>query len=119
MKNAEKPLLYCDIIDDIIKERKRLRRARSKLEALKNTPSNIRPKQLKNLAKSLGRIPYPRGKGPTFINPRLPRSKPLTIPNHPGALPRYTAESILEQIEGDLFALEEKLENEAERRKRA
>ncbi len=70
------------------------------------------------MAKSLGRKPSQRGKEPTFINPHLPRSRPISIPNHPGALARFTAEGIIDQLDEDLFALEEQLNSEIRKGKR-
>lgn len=103
-------------MDDIIQSRKHLTKLRRRLNTLRRKSANLRHKDLESLAQSLGRVSSQRGKEPTYVNPTLPRSRPLTIPNHPGALARYTAESILDQLEEDLFALCEQLDQEAERR---
>lgn len=88
-------------------DERKIKKLKSTLEILRRKSANIRPDELIRLAKSLGRVASPRGKEPTFISTLLPNRKPLSIPNHPGALPRYTAESILDVLEEDIFLLEE------------
>lgn len=38
------------------------------------------------------------------------KAPPLSIPNHPGDLSRFTAKSILDTLEEDLDAIQESLE---------
>ena len=92
-----------------------LDRIEEKIGALRSRPANIRSRELESIALALGRIPGKRGKEPTFIDPRR-IWKPLSIPNHPGALSKYTAGNILDALEGDLFSLRE-AEGKTEKRK--
>jgi hypothetical protein len=39
----------------------------------------------------------------------IPNSRPISIPDHPGSLKRFTAGNILDALEQDIFALEEML----------
>jgi hypothetical protein len=104
-------------MDDIIQRKRQLKKLRNRLEALRNKSGNLRRNVLVNMARSLGRKPSDRGKEPTFVNPLLPHRVPISIPSHPGALARYTAEGIIDQLEQDLSAFEEELEAEILRRK--
>lgn len=60
----------------------------------------------------MGRKLFGRGKEPTYVSEILKDKNPLSIPNHPGALSKYTAGSILDQLEADLETLKELLEKE-------
>jgi len=64
------------------------------------------------IAKSLGRKIANRGHEPNYISVFLPRSRPISIPNHPGAMARFTAENILDQLEQDIFYIEESIERQ-------
>lgn len=98
-------------MDDIIQYKKKLQKLKRSLEGLRSRSGNLRHKDLKGLAEQLGRqLAGQRGKEPTFINPLLPQSRPISIPNHPGSLNRFTAEGILDQLEEDIFAIEEELD---------
>jgi hypothetical protein len=68
---------------------------------------------LEGLAKKLGRRSVKRGKEPTWENDNFPELRPLAIPHH-GArdLPPGTKNSILTQLEDDLIAWENKLEQQ-------
>ena len=92
---------------------KQLKRARRKLETLRRRSANLRSHELCSYAKALGRSrDTKRGKEPTYISEFLPFSRPISIPDHPGALNRFTAENILDQLEQDIFILEEMLPDE-------
>jgi len=69
--------------------------------------ADIPRRALVSLAKSLGRKPSPRGKEPTYVS-ELFALRPLAIPSH-RMIKEYTAESILDQLEGDIFQWEEYL----------
>lgn len=90
----------------------KLRRLKKKLEKLRTRPANIKPEELINLAEALGRERSNRGKEPTYISALLPYRTPLSIPNHPGSLNKFTAGSILDTLEQDIFDLEEMLEKQ-------
>ena len=91
-------------------DRAKLKRLRRKIDEMRQRSSNIRTSELVSLAEALGRVASKRGKEPTYISVLLTNSKPISIPNHPGSLWRYTAENILDALEQDLFNLEEFLE---------
>jgi len=105
-------ILINDIIGDtdidnklkIIKNK--LPKIKKKLSSLRLRSNNIRPKELSNFAKSLDRKLSNRGHEPTYTSSLLPKSRPISIPNHPGALAKYTAENILDQFEMDIFEIE-------------
>lgn len=59
------------------------------------------------IARSLGRKQHDRGKEPTWINEVFPDLRPVSIPHHASDLNRFTAQSILDQLEQDLKRLEE------------
>lgn len=87
-------------------ERTRLKRLRQRIDDLRRRLGGIKPRELEALAKGLGRKRHPKGKEPTWVS-ELPSRWPLSIPNHPGDLKKETARSILEDLEADLYALEE------------
>lgn len=70
-----------------------------RLEGLRSAPANITRRKLEGLAKSLGLRPDKRGKEPTYTSEDFPHLNPLSIPSHPGALYKFTAKDILEQLE--------------------
>lgn len=104
-----KNILQNDIAGDSM-DKKKLKKIKKTLNDLRSKPNNIRSKELIKLAKSLGRRLFKRGHEPTYVSNLLPRSYPISIPNHPGAMPRFTAENILDQLEQDIFALENSIE---------
>jgi hypothetical protein len=90
--------------------RKKLQRLKRRLAMLRQRPANIRSLELQSLARALGRVrDTSRGKEPTFVSLLLPASRPLSIPDHPGSLKRFTAGNILDVLEQDIFALEDML----------
>lgn len=93
-------------------DRKKLRRIKQTLKNLRSRPNNIRSKELRNFAKQLGRRRFNRGHEPNFLSDLLPKSRPISIPDHPGSMARFTAENILDQLEQDIFELEEMLGRE-------
>jgi hypothetical protein len=102
--------MYYDIVCDMINQ-KRTAKLRSKIADLREK-GGIKPSELESLAKACGRIRHRRGKEPTWINPDIPTLWPLSIPHH-RELNRFTAQSILDQLEGDLDTLEERKEENA------
>jgi hypothetical protein len=60
-----------------------------------------------SLARALGRELSNRGKEPTYVSLVLSSTRPISIPNHSGVLKVGTANNILDQLEQDIFALEE------------
>ena len=98
-KNLDFPN-HSDIVGDSMNH-KRLDRIEKVHEKLRNS-KEIKSKAMQGHARSLGRIPENRGKEPTWINPNFPALRPLSIPHHSKGLNRFTAQSILDQLEEDL-----------------
>jgi hypothetical protein len=96
-------------------DKAKLTRAKKKLARLRSHIANIRSQELISLAESLGRELYKRGKEPNYVSTIMPKKRPISIPNHPGSLNKFTAGSILDDLEQDIFNIEEKLESEGER----
>lgn len=88
-----------------------LKKIRIKINSLRSRSNNIRSRELSALAIKLGRYLSNRGKEPTYVSNSLPDRYPLSIPNHPGAMQRYTAEGILDILEEDLSLLENELDS--------
>jgi hypothetical protein len=84
----------------------KIRKLRSEIETLRRK-GGVKSGELESLARRLGRRRAKRGKEPTWINKELPERRPLSIPNHPGDLSRFTAGAILDQLEADLDRFEE------------
>jgi hypothetical protein len=97
-----------DIAGDIM-DKKKLQKIKKRLQALRLRSNNIRSAELVSLARSLKRRLFDRGKEPTYISNLLPKSRPISIPNHPGAMFRGTALNILDQLEQDIFEIEESI----------
>jgi len=93
-------------------DKKKLEKIKKKIAALRLRSNNIRSIELIKLAKSLGRKIVNRGHEPNYISVFLPRSRPISIPNHHGAMARFTAENILDQLEQDIFDIEESIERQ-------
>jgi len=86
----------------------KIRRLRSRIEALRRR-GGIKAAELEALAEKLGRRRAKRGSEPTWVSDVFPDLRPVSIPNHPGDLNRYTAKSILDGLEADLDRHEELL----------
>lgn len=63
---------------------------------------------------ALGRRLHPRGKEPTWVNYEFPDLRPVSIPHHSKPIYKWTAGSILDQLEQDLERLEEKYGTDGE-----
>ncbi len=90
---------------------------REKLDKLRKRVEEFRKKggigssELETLARALGRVPSKRGKEPTWVNLTFPDLRPLSIPRHGSKdLNKYTANSILDQLELDIDKFEELIE---------
>ena len=92
--------------------RRRLSKIRQQIEAC-HKRGGIKSAELESLAKDLGRVKSKRGKEPTWVNEQFPELYPLSIPHHGSHdLNRFTAGSILDQLENDLERWEEAMELE-------
>jgi hypothetical protein len=89
----------------------KIRKLRSEIEALRNR-GWVKTAELEALARRLGRRRAKRGKEPTWISDEFPDRRPVSIPSHPGDVNRFTARSILDQLEGDLDRYEELLQSQ-------
>jgi hypothetical protein len=78
--------------------RRKLRKLRQRLQALRMRVGNIESREFEKLARALGRKRVERGKEPTFISTLLPQSRPLSIPHHSATLKKGTANNILDQL---------------------
>jgi hypothetical protein len=91
--------------------RKKLDQLKRELEQMRRSPQNARA--LQGLAKRLGRKPVKRGKEPMWESREFADLYALSIPDHGGKdLAIGTKNSILNQLEDDIFAWEERLEGE-------
>jgi hypothetical protein len=93
---------------------KKLNTLKRRHVALRNG-ADIARRALVSLAKSLGRKPSPRGKEPTYVSEFF-ALRPLSIPSH-RIIKEYTAKSILDQLEEDIFQWEEDLKKESQTKK--
>jgi hypothetical protein len=78
---------------------------REELEGLRRGKHNLKSNDLTRFAGQLGRVPKIRGKEPTYVQPNIPGSRPISIPGHRKVNP-YTASSIMDDFESDLDAFE-------------
>ena len=62
----------------------------------------VKSTELERLAKTLGRKRRKGGREPTWVSEALPEARPLSIPSHPSGVNRFTARTILDQLEADL-----------------
>jgi len=96
-------------------DKQKLRKLKTQLAKLRNRSAAIRSTELISFARQLGRERRTQRTGePAFISTLLPYSRPISIPDHPGTLKRFTAENILDAFERDIFAFEEELETTEE-----
>jgi hypothetical protein len=85
----------------------RLNKIEGELDSLRARSASLRPRELIDIAKKLGRYRSNQGKEPTFVSDGIP-GRPITIPAHK-TLKRGTALNILGQLENDIFYLREQL----------
>jgi len=92
--------------------RAKLKKLSATLDQLRRGPQ--RAAALQSLAKRLGRAKVKRGKEPTWESAIFGHLRPLSIPDHGGGrdLAPGTQASILNQLEDDLYAWEQKLDEE-------
>jgi hypothetical protein len=91
-------------------DRERLDKLHIRVAGLRKK-GGIKYTALESLARALGRVPFKRGKEPTWINKIFPDLRPLSIPRHGSKdLNRITANNILDQLELDISKFEELIE---------
>lgn len=88
---------------------RRLRRCEQRLAKLRRAVPTAR--QLETLAKMLGRRLDNRGKEPNWVSMAFPNLRPISIPHHSSSLNKFTAGSILSQLEEDIFRYKWMLES--------
>ena len=92
----------------------KLERARQDIQKLRGK-GGVKASKFEGLAKSLGRTKHKRGSEPTWVNPKHPDWRPLSIPHHGSKdINKHTGRSILDQLEEDIEKLEEKREDQRE-----
>lgn len=92
-------------------DRRRLEKLRSDIASARR--SSKRAADLEALAKQLGRSKVKRGKEPTWESDEFVGLVPISIPHHGGKdIARGTKNSILDQLEDDLIAWEEYLDEQ-------
>ena len=88
--------------------RNRLRRLWAELERLRRAPQKAAA--LEGLARRLGRRRARGGRHPIWVSEEFDGLRPLSIPRHANRdLPPGTRHAILNQLEDDLLAWEERL----------
>lgn len=102
--------LCIDIIFDSM-NRAKLEKLRKRVEELRNQ-GGIGSAELESLARALGRVPFKRGKEPTWVNRTFTDLRPLSIPRHGSKdVNKFTANKILDELELDIEKFEEFLED--------
>lgn len=92
-------------------DRKRLGRIRRTLAALRR--GQPKAKEFQSVAGQLGRKSVKRGKEPMHESDPFPHLRPLSIPNHKGRdMAKGTRDSILNQLEEDADAWEERIDRQ-------
>lgn len=86
----------------------KIRKLKERLKRLRSGAGGIRSRDLVKFAQALGRERIKRGGEPTYVSALLPYSRPISIPGHP-TVNKFTAGNILDALEQDILALEEKL----------
>lgn len=94
---------YRGVVPDL--KQKHIVKLRARVASLRG--SDVKPSELISLVEAMGRTKAKRGKHPTYIG-GPPGAMPISIPNH-SKVKRFTAGSILDQIEQDLDTYEELL----------
>jgi hypothetical protein len=98
--------LQDDIIFDIM-DREKLDKLRKRIEEFRKK-GGIGSSEIESLARGLGRVlSKKRGKEPTWVNQVFRDLRPLSIPRHGSKdLNKFTANSILDQLELDIEKFE-------------
>lgn len=90
--------------------KRKLQRLKRKLKDLRRH-GGIKSAEAEAMAKTVGRVRHKRGSEPTWVHNDFPQLRPLSIPRHSKDLNRFTAASILDQLETDLDWIEQTLES--------
>lgn len=87
---------------------RKLQRIFRRINELRNRPGNVRSRELRSLAVSLGRKKRQGGRHDIYIS-ELEGTRSLPIPSHSRNLPKGTALNILNDLEQDAFIWRERL----------
>ena len=92
-------------------DKKKLRKISQRIDQLRARSASVRSSELKGIARQLGRRLRKQQTGePPYVSTLLPNSRPISIPDHPGAMNKFVVGDILDDFEDDIFALEQQLE---------
>ncbi len=83
--------------------KKKLKKLVRRVRSLRQASANLSFSKLSSLAAKFERKRSDRGKEPTFVSTVFSDLRPITIPGHPGAINRFTAEGILDQFDEDVI----------------
>lgn len=86
-------------------DKKKIKQLRKRLNGLLPRVGNIKPRELERFAEACGYELLSGKREPTYRN-RYLKTDPLTIPNHSWGINKYTAKSVLLQLEGFLSEAE-------------
>lgn len=101
--------MHDDIADDIMNA-KAVKKLHRQIAAMRAGTPNVG--ELQRLARKLGRkLLGGRGKEPQWVSRQFSELRPVSIPDH-ASMPRPTAQGIVDDLEGDLFAWERRLEKQ-------
>lgn len=97
-------------------DKKKIRQLNKRLRVLWLRAGNIKPRELRRFAEACGYELLPGKREPTFRNDYLKPVDILTIPDHSWGINKFTAKSVLSQLEGFLFKANAILEGQEEGR---
>ena len=86
-------------------DKKKIKQLRKRLRELLLRLGNIKPRELRRFAEACGYELLSGKKEPTYRNVYF-RTNHLTIPDHSWGISKYTAKSVLLQLEGSLSEAE-------------
>lgn len=80
-------------------DKKKIKQLRKRLHGLLSRVGNIKPRELERFAEACGYELVSGKREPTYRNRYLKTVPVLTIPNHSWGIAKYTAKSVLMQLE--------------------
>lgn len=95
-------------------DKKKIRQLNKRLRRLLLKVGNIKPKELRRFAEACGYQILSGKREPTYKNIYLKTVPVLTIPDHSWGINKFTAKSVLLQIERFLFEAENVMEGQEE-----
>jgi hypothetical protein len=100
-------------------DRRKLDKLEAELDAMRH--KSVKAADVQSLANRLGRNLVKRGKEPNWANSEFPNLRPLSIPDHGGGrdLSPRVRKSVLNELENDIDAWDQKLIQEENQQKAA